>query len=76
MKGKCGCCTQLGELERFPVPLPAGGSIEVMMCESCRNGDPIERFMEFVMVPMGVLRKTGERRNGKDLYESLIYPKN
>jgi hypothetical protein len=76
MKGKCECCTQLGELERFPAPLPAGRSIEVMMCEPCRNGDPIERFMEFVMVPMGVLRKTGRRRNGKNIYKSLIYPKN
>jgi hypothetical protein len=71
MKGKCGCCTQLGELERFPAPLPAGGSIEVMMCESCRNGDPIERFLEFVLVPKGLVRKTGEQRNGHDVYQAV-----
>jgi hypothetical protein len=59
-----------GQLKRFPAPLPGGDSIEVMMCESCRNGDPIERFMEFVLVPMGVLRKTGLQKNGKDLYEA------
>jgi hypothetical protein len=73
MNGKCECCDQQGVLERFPAPV---GISEIMMCEACRNGDALDRYMEFVMVPTGTIRKTGRRRRGKNIYESLICQKN
>jgi hypothetical protein len=65
MKGICEYCDQPGELERFPTP---GGDEELMMCEPCRNGDAVQRLLEFVMVPAGEVIKTGELRNGKPVY--------
>jgi hypothetical protein len=71
MKKRCECCDQPGDLAPFPVPFPIGGITEALMCEACRNGDPLERFMELVMVARGVIKIVGKTRNGKNIYKGV-----
>jgi hypothetical protein len=71
IKNRCECCEQPGDLAPFPAPLPVGGVTEVLMCEACRNGNPLERFLELVMVPTGVLQIIGKTRNGKNIYKKV-----
>jgi hypothetical protein len=71
MKKRCECCDQPGELALFPPPVPADSVSEILMCEACRNGDALERFLEFVMVPAGIIKKTGKTRDGKNVYRAV-----
>jgi hypothetical protein len=71
MKKRCECCDQPGDLAPFPVPFPVGGITEALMCEACRNGDPLARFMEFVMVPRGAIKIVGKTPNGKNIYKEV-----
>ena len=71
IKNRCECCEKPGDLAPFPAPLPVGGVTEVLMCEACRNGDPLERFMELVMVARGVIKIVGKTRNGKNIYKGV-----
>ena len=64
MKGECEVCAQQGELEMFPVPVMVDSISEAMMCEACRNGDAMERWLELVLVPKGVIKIVGKARDG------------
>jgi hypothetical protein len=67
----CECCNQPGELARFPAPVALGGISELMMCEACCDGNPLERFLEYVAVPKGIIKLAGVDTQGRKVWRSM-----